>query len=91
VLHSCRSLIISERQNSDRKLIGGLYPLDLNNDNVVQTDDTADVYTETKDANPDKDGWRNFAGLLWTTHIKKPLAYERDPNGYSMRNLTPVQ
>ena len=63
MLHSCRSLIISERQNSDGKLIGGPYPLDLNNDGVVQTEDTADVYTETKDANPDKDGWRNFAGL----------------------------
>jgi len=73
------------------KLIDGPYPLDLNNDNVVQTEDTADVYTETRDANPDKDGWRNFAGLPWTTHIQRPLAYERDPSLYSDLNLTPVQ
>jgi len=43
------------------------YQLDLNNDGVINSD-TADIYTETKDANPDKDGWRNFAGLPWT-HI----------------------
>jgi len=68
----------------------GPYQLDLNNDGEINSD-TADVYQETTDANPDKDGWRNFAGLPWTTHIKKPLAYERDPNWYSMLNLTPVQ
>jgi rhodanese-related sulfurtransferase len=67
----------------------GPYQLDLNNDGVINTD-TADVYEETTDANPDKDGWRNFAGLPWTTQIQKPLAYERDPNWYSMLNLTPV-
>jgi hypothetical protein len=63
--------------------------LDLNNDGVINSD-TADVYTQTKDANPDKDGWRNFAGLPWTTHIQKPLAYERDPGYYSALKLTPV-
>lgn len=64
--------------------------LDLNNNGVINSD-TADVYTQTKDANPDKDGWRNFAGLPWSTHIQKPLAYERDPGLYKALNLTPVQ
>ncbi len=65
------------------------YKLDLNNDGVINSD-TADVFTQTKDANPDKDGWRNFAGLPWTTQIQKPLAYERDMGKYSL-GLTPVQ
>jgi rhodanese-related sulfurtransferase len=65
-------------------------PLDLNNDGVINAD-TADVHTQTKDANPDKDGWRNFAGLPWTTQIQKPLAYQRDPGLYKALNLTPVQ
>lgn len=68
---------------------GKPYSLDLNNDGVMNTD-VADVYTQTKDANPDKDGWRNFANLPWTTHVQKPLAYERDPGLYSDLNLTPV-
>jgi hypothetical protein len=73
-------------------------PLDLDNDTNVDIlepygidDDYADVHVETKDANPDKDGWRNFAGLPWTTQIQKPLAYERDPWLYKALNLTPVQ
>ncbi len=66
------------------------YQLDLNNDGVINPD-TADVYTQTKDANPDKDGWRNFAGLPWTAQVQKPLAYERNLTWYSMLNLTPVQ
>jgi rhodanese-related sulfurtransferase len=70
--------------------LAGPYELDLNNDGVVNVD-TADVHVETKDANPDKDGWRNFAGLPWTTKIRKPLAYERDPGLYKALNLTPVQ
>jgi rhodanese-related sulfurtransferase len=68
----------------------GPVQLDLNNDGVINSD-TADVYTQTKDANPDKDGWRNFAGLPWTTHIQEPLAYERAPSLYDALNLTPVQ
>ena len=76
--------------DDDGVLVGGPYPLDLNNDNVLN-DDSADVYVETKDANPDKDGWRNFAGLPWTAHIQTPLAYERDPGLYKSLNLTPVQ
>jgi rhodanese-related sulfurtransferase len=66
------------------------YQLDLNNDGAINSD-AADVYTQTKDANPDKDGWRNFAGLPWSTHIQKPLAYERDTGLYQALNLTPVQ
>jgi rhodanese-related sulfurtransferase len=66
------------------------YQLDLNNDGVINSD-APDVYTETSDANPDKDGWRNFAGLPWTTHIQKPLAYERNPSLYTALILTPVQ
>jgi rhodanese-related sulfurtransferase len=65
-------------------------PLDLNNDEIINVD-YPDVHVETKDANPDKDGWRNFAGLPWTTKIRKPLAYEQDPSYYDALNLTPVQ
>ncbi|MEJ2360516.1 MAG: rhodanese-like domain-containing protein [Gammaproteobacteria bacterium] len=64
--------------------------LDLNNNGVIDSD-SADVYTQTKDANPDKDGWRNFAGLPWSTQIQKSLAYERNPALYTNLNLTPVQ
>jgi len=76
--------------DSEGKLVGGPYPLDLNNDGVLNSD-TADVYTQTKDANPDKDGWRNFAALPWSKKIQRPLAYERDPTLYKALNLTPVQ
>lgn len=65
-------------------------PLDLNNDDLINVD-YADVHVETKDANPDKDGWRNFAGLPWTTKIRKPLAYEQDPSLYDALGLTPVE
>jgi hypothetical protein len=65
-------------------------PLDLNNDGEINLD-AADVYVEVTDANPDKDGWRNFAGLPWTTKIQKPLAYERDPGLYYALGLTPVE
>lgn len=70
--------------------------LDLNNNSDLDTngdgldDDTADVYTETKDWNPDKDGWRNFAALPWTTKIRRPLSYMQDPGLYADLNLTPV-
>jgi rhodanese-related sulfurtransferase len=65
------------------------YQLDLNNNGVIDSD-TADVYVETKDANPDKDGWRNFAGLPWTTRIRPSRAYEQNPANYTALNLTPV-
>jgi rhodanese-related sulfurtransferase len=65
-------------------------PLDLNNDDMINLDE-ADVYVEVADYNPDKDGWRNFAGLPWTTEIRKPLSYELDPGLYDALVLTPVQ
>jgi rhodanese-related sulfurtransferase len=64
--------------------------LDLNNDGEINVD-IADVFVEVKDSNPDKDGWRNFAGLPWTTQIRRPLAYLRDPGQYQALFLTPVQ
>jgi hypothetical protein len=69
--------------------IDGPYQLDLDNDGTLNAD-TADVYVQTKDANPDKDGWRNFAGLPWTTQIRMSQAYERNPQLYRALNLTPV-
>lgn len=57
-------------------------PRDLNNNGVIDSD-TADVYDHSADANPDKNGWRNFQGLPWTTHIRKPLAYQQNKNQYS--------
>jgi rhodanese-related sulfurtransferase len=71
-------------------VVDGPYQLDLNNDGVLNSD-TADVYTQTKDVNPDKDGWRNFADLPWSTRMQKSLAYERDLGLYKALNLTPVQ
>ena len=66
--------------------IGGvpdpMLPLDLNNDGFIN-DDKNDVYEHTFDANPDKDGWRNFYNLPWTTKIRKPLAYEQDARQYA--------
>lgn len=64
--------------------------LDLNNDATINGD-AADVYKETMDANPDKDGWRNFAGLPWTTEIKKWLSFLHDSEQYAGLNLTPVE
>ena len=71
---------------------GNPVPLDLDNDgDVSHTDDYADVYEEVKDANSDKDGWRNFQGLPWTTKIRRPQAYMRDPRIYDDLLLTPVE
>lgn len=55
--------------------------LDLNNNGVLD-DDVADVYSHTTDANPDKDGWRNFLGLSWNTKISRRTAYMRDTSLY---------
>lgn len=63
--------------------------LDLNNDGEVTTTDVADVYQETADANPDKDGWRNFQGLPWSTKIRRSLAYNKDVYQYQAF-MTPV-
>ena len=56
-------------------------PLDLNNDGVLNVDE-ADVFSHTRDKNPDKDGWRNFAGLPFSTQIRRPLAYLNDVSLY---------
>lgn len=60
---------------------GDPIPLDLNNNGELDTD-TADVFSHTKDANPDKDGWRNFARLPFSTQIRRPLAYMNDVSLY---------
>jgi rhodanese-related sulfurtransferase len=56
-------------------------PLDLNNNDEIDSD-SADVYSHRKDANPDKDGWRNFHNLPWSIKIRKPLAYMQDKEQY---------
>lgn len=65
------------------------FALDLNNNGEMDSD-TADVYEERTDANPDKDGWRNFQQLPWTTHIRHQQAYRQDPWQYKDLTLTPV-
>lgn len=66
--------------------IGGVpdptLPLDLSNDGFINAD-AADVYAHTLDHNPDKDGWRNFYALPWTTQIIKPRAYLQDVGQYA--------
>lgn len=69
---------------------GEPFALDLNNNGVMDSD-AADVYEERLDANPDKDGWRNFQQLPWTTRISRRFAYQQDPWQYMNLNLTPVQ
>lgn len=67
-------------ENEDGELVG--VKLDLNGDGIIN-DDVADVYEDVFDANPDRDGWRNFLDLDWTTKIRKPLAYLQDKAQYS--------
>lgn len=55
--------------------------LDLNNNGELD-EDMADVYEHSTDSNPDKDGWRNFAGLPWDTDITKERAYLTDLSQY---------
>jgi rhodanese-related sulfurtransferase len=69
---------------------GEPFALDLNN-NGVMDDDAADVYVEREDANPDKDGWRNFQRLPWRTKIRRRYAYLQDPEQYKNLILTPVE
>jgi rhodanese-related sulfurtransferase len=69
---------------------GNPIALDLNNNGVID-EDFADVFVERKDANPDKDGWRNFLNLPWTTKIIRKLAYQQDPWRYDTLTLTPVE
>jgi rhodanese-related sulfurtransferase len=66
------------------------FALDLNNNGMMDVD-TADIYAEREDANPDKDGWRNFQKLPWTTKIRYRLAYMQDPWQYKNLMLTPVE
>jgi rhodanese-related sulfurtransferase len=68
---------------------GEPFPLDLNNNGEMDSD-SADVYQERKDANPDKDGWRNFQKLPWTTRIHRHNAYLGDAAQYQELTLTPV-
>jgi rhodanese-related sulfurtransferase len=53
--------------------------LDLNNDNLLNGD-AADVCTETTDYNPDKDGWRNYQELPWSSVVIEQYAYEENIN-----------
>lgn len=64
-------------------------PMDLNNDGEVSMEDIADVYEETADMNPDKDGCRNFMNLPWTTNLQPWNAYENDVSQYAPF-MTPV-
>lgn len=57
--------------------------LDLSNGGIVPVADEADVYAHTTDANPNKDGWRNFTNLPWSTKIIKPRAYQQNKNQYA--------
>jgi rhodanese-related sulfurtransferase len=68
---------------------GEPFPLDLNN-NGEQDSDAADIYEERSDANPDKDGWRNFQQLPWTTYIRWRYAYQQNPEQYWELTLTPI-
>jgi len=55
--------------------------LDLNNNGVLD-EDVADVYSHTKDANPDKDGWRNYQQLPWNTKLHVNRVYLNDISLY---------
>jgi len=55
--------------------------LDLNNNGVIDSD-VADVYSHTKDANPDKDGWRNYQQLPWNTILHVNRVYLNDRSSY---------
>jgi hypothetical protein len=68
-------------------------PLDLNDDKELNVD-TADIFSHTKDENPDKDGWRNFGDLPFSTQIRRPLAYMKDVSlyeAYFAESDTPLQ
>lgn len=55
--------------------------LDLNNNDVLD-EDVADVYPHTTDANPDKDGWRNYQQLPWNTKLHVNRVYLNDRSLY---------
>jgi rhodanese-related sulfurtransferase len=56
--------------------------LDLNNNDVLDGD-TSDVYSHTTDANPDKDGWRNYQELPWNTRLHVNRVYLNDRSLYN--------
>jgi rhodanese-related sulfurtransferase len=56
--------------------------LDLDNDGSIQQADVADVYPHTADANPDKDGWRNYQQLPWNTKLHVNRVYLNDRGQY---------
>jgi rhodanese-related sulfurtransferase len=64
--------------------------LDLDNNGEIDTD-SADVFMQRSDKNPDKDGWRNFQALPWSTKIHYFNAYLRDPELYEQLDLTPIK
>jgi rhodanese-related sulfurtransferase len=55
--------------------------LDLNNNDVLDVD-VSDVYSHTSDANPDKDGWRNYQELPWNTNLQVNRVYLNDRSQY---------
>ena len=55
--------------------------LDLNNNGVLN-EDVSDVYSHTADANPDKDGWRNYQQLPWNTKLHVNRVYLNDRSLY---------
>lgn len=55
--------------------------LDLNNNDVLDVD-VADVFSHTSDANPDKDGWRNYQELPWNTKLHVNRVYMNDRGIY---------
>lgn len=85
-------LDVVNNENAKYQVVrGGPYVLDLNNNGKIDTD-SADIFTQVKDKNPDKDGWRNFAALPWEYGdiIDPALAYLNAPSLYTGLNLTPV-
>lgn len=55
--------------------------LDLNNNDVLDTD-VADVTSHASDANPDKDGWRNYQELPWNSELHVNRVYLNDRGQY---------
>jgi len=55
--------------------------LDLNNNDALDSD-TADVCADTRDMNPDKDGWRNYQQLPWSNVLLAQYAYQGDTSQY---------
>jgi len=52
-----------------------------NNNDVLDTD-VADVTSHASDANPDKDGWRNYQELPWNSELHVNRVYLNDRGQY---------